>query len=629
MRTSPDKWAPQGVGELEPNALKAVKSENSAYIIAGPGAGKTEVLAQRAAYLLQTGVSPPPKNILAICFKRDAARNLQDRVLQRCGPVLTRRFHSYTFDGLSKSLLDRFRLALPEAWRPEKSYKIRSEDRFKELESFLRSLDPPAELGTKLKLGGVDGRKFHNNALVGIRLPETIKTTKNLYWWASLQVWHYRLHTVIDSELTFAMIGRLSELLLRTNPKILAALRLTYSHVLLDEFQDTTLIQYHFLQTAFEKTSIPLTAVGDHRQRIMGWAMAMEDAFSPFEKDFGADNFKLTMNYRSSPDLVKIQHRLMKAIDPDSAEAVSYKDTSEGVCEIWNFATEVVEAQTLSAHIKKLIEGGIRPRDIAVLVKHSPAKYAKVLIEHLAANAVEARVENDLQDLLAEPLSEGFIAILRSATNPSDFKAWDDGLSLLAEMRGISQEDPAWRGLEVELEALAKNLRNSLAKSKTKADLTKTVEGIESFFGEERLKMAFPQYKQGTRYEEIISSFSSALWDCFDTTNPNFGFALDRLEGRNSVPIMTIHKSKGLEYHTVIFLGLEDSSFWTFANQQSEDTCAFFVAFSRAKESVLFTFTQSRTVNLKYPTQSKSAIKPLYDLLSEAGVPEKKFKQKQ
>jgi DNA helicase II / ATP-dependent DNA helicase PcrA len=51
---------------------------------------------------------------------------------------------------------------------------------------------------------------------------------------------------------------------------------------------------------------------------------------------------------------------------------------------------------------------------------------------------------------------------------------------------------------------------------------------------------------------------------------------------------MTIHKSKGLEYHTIIFIGLEDGAFWTFQRQPDEDKCAFFVALSRAKERVIF-----------------------------------------
>ena len=82
-RVRPDDWKPVGVDALEANALKVVRSADNRSVIAGPGAGKTELLAQRAAYLLQTGTAPAPRRILAISFKRDAATNLAARVRQR------------------------------------------------------------------------------------------------------------------------------------------------------------------------------------------------------------------------------------------------------------------------------------------------------------------------------------------------------------------------------------------------------------------------------------------------------------------------------------------------------------------------------------------------------------------
>ena len=87
-KVSPTQWQPQGIAELEPVAEKAVRSGRNSIVIAGPGAGKTELLAQRACYLLQTGVCPRPQCILAISFKRDAARNLYERVRLRCGTEL-------------------------------------------------------------------------------------------------------------------------------------------------------------------------------------------------------------------------------------------------------------------------------------------------------------------------------------------------------------------------------------------------------------------------------------------------------------------------------------------------------------------------------------------------------------
>lgn len=87
-----------------------------------PGAGKTETLAQRASFLLETRTCGNPYRILAISFKRDAASNLKDRVARRYGSNLAYRFESYTFDAWAKSLLDRFLPALPDAYRPAGNY---------------------------------------------------------------------------------------------------------------------------------------------------------------------------------------------------------------------------------------------------------------------------------------------------------------------------------------------------------------------------------------------------------------------------------------------------------------------------------------------------------------------------
>ena len=97
--------------------------------------------------------------------------------------------------------------------------------------------------------------------------------------------------------------------------------------------------------------------------------------------------------------------------------------------------------------------------------------------------------------------------------------------------------------------------------------------------------------------------------------------AIENFCGDHSIPIMTIHKSKGLEYNAVYFVGLEDSAFWNFSKQPDEDRCTFFVALSRAKESVSFTFCKRRT-NMPRPLQRHKEINEFFDLLQRPGVAE-------
>ena len=107
-------WLPSDNLKLESNALDVVKSLSNSLVMAGPGAGKTEMLAQRASYLLETNTCKYPRKILAISFKRDASFNLRERVEKRCGEDLAKRFDSFTFDSFAKQILDRFKKALPE-----------------------------------------------------------------------------------------------------------------------------------------------------------------------------------------------------------------------------------------------------------------------------------------------------------------------------------------------------------------------------------------------------------------------------------------------------------------------------------------------------------------------------------
>src|SRR5260370_15174250 len=120
----PQDWRARGINDLEPDAWRALRQEGSTCVVAGPGAGKTEFLAQRAVYLLETGLCPAPYRVLAISFKGDAADNLAARVRKRCPPELSNRFTSLTFDAFTKSLVDRFLSAIPADWRPTAPYDI-------------------------------------------------------------------------------------------------------------------------------------------------------------------------------------------------------------------------------------------------------------------------------------------------------------------------------------------------------------------------------------------------------------------------------------------------------------------------------------------------------------------------
>jgi superfamily I DNA/RNA helicase len=122
---------------------------------------------------------------------------------------------------------------------------------------------------------------------------------------------------------------------------------------------------------------------------------------------------------------------------------------------------------------------------------------------------------------------------------------------------------------------------------------------------------AHAPYRQGGWLQEVENSITLHL-KASAAQAPDWNATLEAYEGAKALPLMTLHKSKGLEYHTVIFIGLDDSAWWSYLQDTAEATAGFFVAFTRAKQRVIFTYTPERG--------ARSNIAPLYSLLAAAGV---------
>ena len=127
-----NNWKTVGNITLEKNAFDAIKCEKNTLVIAGPGAGKTELLAQKACYLFETNLCRAPQKILAISFKKDSAENLKERVLKRYGEEIKDRFISLTYDAFFKSIVDHFIYSLPVNCRPNINYVIADDNMINE-----------------------------------------------------------------------------------------------------------------------------------------------------------------------------------------------------------------------------------------------------------------------------------------------------------------------------------------------------------------------------------------------------------------------------------------------------------------------------------------------------------------
>jgi superfamily I DNA/RNA helicase len=602
--------------------MTVVKSNEHRSVLAGPGAGKTELLAQRAAFLLQTGASPVPQRILAISFKRDAARNLARRVRQRCHPDHASRFDSLTFDAFAKGLVDRFGQALPENWRPTPDYGILFPKRA-HWGDFLRraSVAQDNPVG-RVAVQGLSVKYFERRYVLDERLPEAGWPPSSAGRWAGQRFWNEQLRGTDRSYLTFAMLSRLAELLVRVNASVRNALALTYSHVFMDEFQDTTQAQFDLVQAIFLGTPTIMMAVGDNKQQIMRFALAMDDPFGMFEQSFGAQRIPLISNYRSSPQLVRIQHVLAQALDsaavhPESKAAASIPDSC---CAVWDFSTASTEARTLARYIaSQMREHNLQPNDSVLLVRQKAEDYAQVLTPAFAAVGIPLRNEaayvgaQMLQELLTEPLSELVLLLLRLACAPRGGATWSEAQHALADLRGITPtDDRARRALARDLDAFASQFSKQHSRPPdTEADAQSAIQAVIAFLGRDALIAAHAPYGQGGWLREVENSITLHL-QASAAQAPDWNATLEAYEGMKATPLMTLHKSKGLEYHTVIFIGLDDSAWWSYEQDIAEATAGFFVAFTRAKQRVIFTYTPERG--------ARTNIAPLYGLLTAAGV---------
>lgn len=607
----PEEWTPADGLSLEDNARDVARSTSNALVVAGPGAGKTELLAQRASYLLQTNTCPFPHRILAISFKNDAAHNLKERVKLRCGQDLSKRFDSMTFDAFAKQLLTRFKSGLPVEYQFSNDFDIITANdvvlniyRVEDI-NFVSTNDQSKIL------------KFHTDS----RLPLPQKTKQDDYRAA---VWKDMLKGP-HPKLTFQMVMRLAELVIATNPQMKRYLQQTYKYVFLDEFQDTTAVQYDFFKTCFSNSGTVFTAVGDDKQRIMLWAGALAPVFDEFVADTGARRVPLLMNFRSAPQLVKLQNYLVEHLlgKTDFATPSAKWKPNDGACYLWRFKDQESETEILFNTIKQWIEKeGVNPREICILAKQTLGVYTGKMIQYFNVHGIKARDENELQNLLTDEVSLFLINALYTTFQRGNYHAKQAAFSFLSNLHTEFEETQLLR-LE---NSFAWFISKLTAKYNTKKgvltapEIVALLDEVVEFAGKDRIKAFYPAYKNDASLRKQIGDFTKAFQDYY-TRQKDIVAALTALEGKDTIPVMTVHKSKGLEYHTVIFVGLEDAAFWSFEKQPDEDKCTFFVALSRAKERVVFTFSNTRTDrNGQLKLQKFKVIEVLFNELKNSGI---------
>lgn len=619
----PENWRPRGIDDLEPAAWNALRHAGSACVVAGPGAGKTEFLAQRAVYLLETGLCRSPHRVLAISFKTDAAANLAKRVRQRCPPELADRFVSLTFDSFTKSLVDRFLNAIPTDWRPTRPYDIAFPKHW-QVEEFLTLSRLNAPHQWQAEIAAFSGTDFEPRVVGSYRLPIVPQHPQNAVEFTIARWRAKQFRPGHPSSLSFVGINRLAELLLRANPHIRRALVATYPFVFVDEFQDTTYAQYDFLLSAFSGGETIITGVGDDKQRIMVFAGARRDAFQRLQADFGAERFPLLFNFRSSPDLIAIQHVVARALDPDAVQTIAQatRQVDGDVSQVWRSQTKSAEATHLAQWLANdMATRGRSPRDYALLVKQKSDDYERELAGAFAAHGLRIRNEShtlgktSLQDLLSDDLCRLVIAIFRLGSTRRAPAAWQLTSSSVQSFRAVTQDDDIGAAkVEADLTAFIAALRTDMAATApSRNSAAKFAKRVCEYLDLAAIARTYAEYGVGDLLPIIHEAFCIHFFASADGAS-DWTSCLDTFEGVNQIPMMTVHKSKGLEYDTIVFVGLDDKAWWAHVPGDPEGVAAFFVALSRAKQRAIFAFCEERG--------ERNNVAELYQLLTDAGVPE-------
>ncbi|TYL51684.1 ATP-dependent helicase [Nocardioides sp. BGMRC 2183] len=629
MRVTPEQWEPRGIERLEDAARDALFADSAA-VTAGPGAGKTEFLAQRASFLLETGKCRAPQQILAISFKKDAARNLRDRIKERV-PEQVDRFASMTFDAFTKSLVDRFRSLLPTPWAMSDEYRI-SFPRPREVQAFLTDTAQAAPAEFRDEVFRLPPARFLSD-IVGprpLQAAPTDPTTGTEY--AVSEWWRQRYQRNGAPILDFIMLNRLAELIVRSSSQLQQALRVTYPYVFVDEFQDTTYAQYTFLASVFPPASTTVTVVGDDKQRIMGWAGALPNAFAQFAADYTNVQFELQQNFRSRQELVDLQHkfaqRLNTAALPQISQVISVEDGVAPV-QAWDFSTTTREARTVAAWIAADIEGsGRAPSQYALIARQQVADLEPELATAFGEQGLSVRNDDatigvlKLGDILKDDLVELLVGLVRlGASRGGQPETWRAVTATLTRARPESFTREVGSRLDDELSDFLSSLRAWFAArplSDVGRDTADTDEAAEALASQ----LAGFLHLEEAAGKRVFADRAEDIDERFEAFKLRLAWAMKRVEKwddvapaflvEDAVPLMTIHRSKGLEYHTVFFIGLDGDQWWAHSRDTVESTMTFFVGMSRASERLIFTSCDQRG--------SRGRIADLYGQLEAAGV---------
>ncbi|HBK86654.1 MAG TPA: hypothetical protein DDZ53_11550 [Firmicutes bacterium] len=589
-----DKLGQAGLALNQQQQVAVATLRGPLMVIAGPGSGKTRVITARTAALLHFGVSPD--QILVLTFTKAAAREMKARLMglsllpqQQVRTVNMSTFHALCFQILKAQRGQAPRLATERQRR-----------RWVE-QALLHQQEEIKDDLVEEMLQQISFNKNSNQELASLRRENTLIASV----WADYEAAKTEAGLLDFEDLLLATLGLLAQY-----PELLRSLQRRWQFIMVDEFQDTNLVQYELLRMLAAPTN-HICVVGDIDQAIYAWRAADPELLLRFPQDFpGGQNVELVQNYRSLPPIINLANQLIAHNQLRHKIAVQPVRQGDTAPRLLRPSDEWAEAKAVLTMLQKWQDGQTPLNELAVLYRVN--SQARPLVSLLVEAGFPFVLREKGQLGLEHWVLQECHAFLRLLSNPNDMESFlrvgrrqlglnAEGGEYLQRLAQDRQLTPyaAYRQLPIRYTDMSK--LNQLQQHLVRARKLLPSEALNYYLD----RMGFGSYlewyaaQRGYPSDQFLSICDDLLADLRRFTSTaaylkhvdNMLSAVKQQENAQQMPginLMTLHSAKGLEFKAVWILGVTDGllphRLSKSAAQLEEERRLFYVGCTRAKD---------------------------------------------
>jgi len=612
---NPDSGSSSSVINLE-NLNKAqyeavTQIDGPVLVIAGAGSGKTRTLVYRVAYLLEQGVQP--ENILLLTFTRKAAQEM----LWRAGRLVSERSNRVTggtFHGIANMLLRRHGQHLGFGSSFSIIDRADAEGIINLLKSSLGLVGRHKRFPSKrILINMISGSVNKSIDLEDLVYDQYPHLSEHLDDILSLRL-HYKEFKLDNGLMDYDDLLVNWKRLMEEIPEVRQEISSRFSYVMVDEYQDTNLIQADIVKLIGSSHN-NVMVVGDDSQSIYSFRGADFYNIIRFPKAFAHTKIiKLEENYRSSQPILSLTNDIIRNAADKYTKTLFTRIEGDLKPNLYGGANEMEEAGFVVDKIKKLLNDGVDVHQIAVLFRSGFHSY-KLEME-LNAASIDFEKRGGLKMTESAHMKD-VLSFLRLLVNPGDTLSWNRILLQLNKVGPKTakkivavisrQDDPfdaladyppgrTWKqGLE-KLVGLFKELRSE---EKSPGVLYEICLKYYQPYFELIYKDDFPKrQKDLDQLKGIISTYENLQTFIDDTTlDPPEAAAELHMDNYDRLVLSTIHSAKGLEWEAVFVIGLADGRFphasAGFGEQWEEERRLLYVAATRAKKNLYLCYPRT------------------------------------